>query len=279
MVDTATPWQRILLATEHTEFDAGAERLAIALAQRSGEPLGVVVPAIVNPELIAEAPGLAERADAAAAARRQELLRIAAAAGVPVEVRVREGDEAQAAIVEHARETRADLIVIRRVGHRGLLSRLLVGEMAGAVASRAHCDVLMVPRDGEPWRRAVLAAVDASASGLRAAASAARVARSMGLPVFVVSVAAEASQASRAQAEAAARAAIDALARTRMPAESAVRTGKPPAEIVAAAAERGADLIVVGRRGASGSLHRALLGSTAQKVVGMAACPVLVVGD
>ena len=41
-------------------------------------------------------------------------------------------------------------------------------------------------------------------------------------------------------------------------------------EIVAAATERGADLIVVGRHGASGALRRAVLGSTAQQVVGLA---------
>jgi len=273
------PWQRIVLATEHTEFDAGAERVAIALARGGGQPLGVVVPALVNAQLIAVAPELAERADEAAAARGKEMLRIAAEAGVRVDVRVRESDEAQDAIVSHARDTHADLVVIRRVGRRGFLSRLLVGEMAGAVASRAPCDVLLVPRDAESWRRAVLAAVDASASAARVAGTTASIARSSGLPVFVASVAADAGESSRAQADASVRSAVEALARDGIAATGDVRVGKPAAEIIAAAAERGADLIVVGRRGASGGLHRALLGSTALKVVGAADCPVLVVGD
>ena len=62
-----------------------------------------------------------------------------------------------------------------------------------------------------------------------------------------------------------------------IPRTAAFASGRPQDEIVAAATERGADLIVVGRHGASGALRRAVLGSTAQKVVGLAGCPVLVV--
>jgi len=277
VTESAPPWQRVLLATERTEFDAGAERLAFALAQRSGRPIGAVVPALVNAELISEAPGLAARADAEAMRRRDELLRLAAAANVTIDARVREDDEAWRAIVEHARETRAELVVIRRRGHRGFLSRLGVGEMAATVAARAPCDVLMVLRAGELWRRAVLAAVDASPAAAHVVDAAARVARASGLPLHVVSVAADATDATRARAGEAVRVALEALARAGIVAEGGVRTGKPQAEVVAAAAERGADLIVVGRRGASGALRHAVLGSTAQKVVALADCPVLVV--
>ena len=279
MPESTTPWQRILLATEHTEFDAGAERLAIALAQRSGQAIGVVVPAVVNAELIAEAPGLAARVDAEAERRRDELARLAAAAGVRIDARVREDDEAWRAIVEDARETRADLVVIRRRGRRGVLARLVVGEMAATVSARAPCDVLMVLRAGELWRRAVLAAVDASPSAPGVVAAAARVARAFALPVRLVSVAADASEAALARAGDAVRAATAALAREGIAVEGGARVGRAPAEIVAAAADQGADLIVVGRRGASGALRHALLGSTARKVVGLAACPVLVVGS
>ncbi len=277
MTESALPWQHVLLATERTEFDAGAERLAFALAQRDGRAIAAVVPALVNAELISEAPGLAARAGAEAVRRRDELLRLASTAHVTVDARVREDDEAWRAIVAHARATRADLVVIRRRGHRGFLSRLGVGEMAATVAAHAPCDVLMVLRAGELWRHAVLAAVDASPAAAHVVATAARIARACALPLHVVSVAADAADATRTQAGAALRAAQEALAREGVVAEGVVRDGKPQAEIVAAAAERGADLIVVGRRGASGALRHALLGSTAQKVVGLAACPVLVV--
>jgi len=123
----------------------------------------------------------------------------------------------------------------------------------------------------------VLAAVDASPAAAHVVDAAARVARASGLPLHVVSVAADAAAATRAHAGEAVRVALEALARAGIVAEGGVRTGKPQAEVVAAAAERGADLIVVGRRGASGALRHAVLGSTAQKVVALADCPVLVV--
>lgn len=277
MSDATSPWQRILLATEHSEFDAGAERVAIALAQRSGQPLHVVVPAVLNAELIAEAPEVADRIDAEAMQRRDAMLRIAAGANVGVDARVREDDEAWRAIVEHARETRADVVVMRRRGRRGFLARLMVGEMTANVSAQAPCDVLMVLRAGELWRRSVLAAVDASPSARQVVLTAARVARAAGLPVHAVSVAADGSGDARARAADSIRGATEALRDTGYPTENHVRVGKAQEEVIASAAECGADLIVVGRRGASGAFRHALLGSTAEKIVGLATCPVLVV--
>ncbi len=277
MTGANPPWQRILLATEHTEFDVGAERLAIALGQRSPKPLVVVVPVVSNAELVAEAPGLAARVDAEAAKRRSELLNVAAAAGIRVDVRARTDAEAWRAIVDCAHETSADLVVIRRRGRRGFVARLMVGEMAGSVASTAPCDVLMVPRAGAPWKRAVLVAVDTSATAMHVTSAAAHVAKAFALPLRVVCVAIDRSDAAVARAEESLRQAIEALARDGISAEGAVRFGKAHEEIVAAAADCAADVVVVGRRGTSGALHRRSLGSTAQRVVALANCPVLVV--
>ena len=52
--------------------------------------------------------------------------------------------------------------------------------------------------------------------------------------------------------------------------------GNPAQEIIAAAKDRQADLIVVGSRG-HGRLTGLLLGSVAQKVISLAHCPVVVV--
>lgn len=57
-----------------------------------------------------------------------------------------------------------------------------------------------------------------------------------------------------------------------------VRTGEPHAEIIRVAAEQGMDLIVLSTHGRTG-LSRMLLGSTAEKVVRHARCPVLVVRE
>jgi universal stress protein A len=60
--------------------------------------------------------------------------------------------------------------------------------------------------------------------------------------------------------------------------ESILRFGNPYEEIVNAAKELGADLIVIGSHGSTG-LGRLLLGSTAERVLRYAPCAVLVVKD
>jgi nucleotide-binding universal stress UspA family protein len=57
-----------------------------------------------------------------------------------------------------------------------------------------------------------------------------------------------------------------------------LRRGVPYVEIVAAAKELGSDLIVISTRGHTGLAH-VILGSTAEKVVRQAPCPVLVVRE
>jgi nucleotide-binding universal stress UspA family protein len=251
--------------------------VAIALGRQTRNPLDIVVPMVLNDELVAEAPELAERFDTEASARRSELLRAAEESGTQVRVRVRGNADASQAIVEHARDTHPDLLVIRRRGRRSFLARVMIGEMSGNVASTAPCDVLMVPRACNPWTGAVLAAVDGSPTAMHVAATAARVARASVLPLHLVSVAADSADDAVGHARDALRRAIEALAREGDAADGRIRVGRPQDEIVAAAADCGADLVVVGRRGSSGALRRAVLGSTAQKVVELAGCPVLVV--
>ena len=62
------------------------------------------------------------------------------------------------------------------------------------------------------------------------------------------------------------------------PVEVEIGWGAPSAEIVARAAERGVDLVVMGTHGRTGVRH-ALLGSVAEQAVRVAPCPVLTVRD
>ena len=66
-----------------------------------------------------------------------------------------------------------------------------------------------------------------------------------------------------------------------VPLEVAVEYGEPAERIVDAAKRRGADLIVLGVRGAAGHMGAAthLEGATAHKIVAHAACPVLTVRE
>lgn len=269
----AAAFSRLLLATEHTEHDRGAEALAFALAQRCGLALGGVMPLLSNAEFEMVAPHLAAKDDAAAAAKRRSLEEAARAQGVALGLQLRHGPELYVEIVAEARERAADLIVIRRRGRRGLLANLLVGEMVHKVVAHAPCSVLIVPAAAAMWRQRVLAAIDPAAPDAEALQRACTIAADCELPLQLVCVAADAGAVPTAE-----RAMADALARARAlhaGVEGSVRVGRAHHELIAAARDHGADLIVIGRHGGD-SLGRAWLGGTAQKVIGLADCPVLV---
>lgn len=268
------PFERLLLATEHTEFDSGAEHVALTMAGRCGLPLEAVLPVVSNPEFEIVAPELAVKAERAAAAKMAEMRAAAVTAGVQLEVRARRGEDPWREIVDEAVERKADLLITRRRGKRGFLANLLVGEMVSKVAGHAPCSTLMVPRAGTMWSRRILAAIDGSPASERVAAVASAVAAQCGLPLALVCVAGDDGAASRARAESSLARAAQLVQGVEL--HSHVLVGKPFEQILAEALRSGADLIVVGRRGETG-LDRLMLGGTSQKVIGLAEGPVLVV--
>jgi nucleotide-binding universal stress UspA family protein len=150
------PFARILLATEHTDFDVGAERVAFAMAKACGLRLAAVLPMVTNSELEATAPEVVARAEEAVHARLIALRAAAASMGVEVAARVRRGDEPWHEIIDEAHEIGADLVVARRRGKQSFLARMMVGEMVGKVATLAPCSVLLVPRASWLLKREIL---------------------------------------------------------------------------------------------------------------------------
>ena len=128
-------FSRLLLATERTEFDSGAETVALAMAQRCNKPLTTVFPLVSNPEYEALAPHVAKQAERQAADLIAQLRALGEAIGVNIELRLRRGEEIYREIVAEAVEQRSDVIVIRRRGKRSFLSNLLVGEMVSKVVA------------------------------------------------------------------------------------------------------------------------------------------------
>ncbi|HET9820564.1 MAG TPA: universal stress protein [Burkholderiaceae bacterium] len=267
------PYRRPLLATEHGEFDVGAEALAFALARRHALPLDAVLPLPSNPEFEATAPAQAARAEAQAATSRIALQQQAAAQGVALDLRVRRGPDLHAEIVAEARERTSDLIVIRRRGQRGFLANLLVGEMVSRVIAHAPCSVLVAPRAAQLWRAGVLVGVDPEAPGAGMVAHAARLAAAGGVPLTLLAVAAR--EPGLAAAEQSLSALLPPARALGVQVRAEVRHGRVADALAAAARECGADLLVVGRR-TGPPVRRALIGSNATRLLGAATGPVLV---
>ena len=259
------PFKRLLLATEHTEFDSGAERVALEMARQCSTPLSVVLPVSSNPEFEAAAAGLAERTEQEAAARMGEFEAAAKAAGVEVSLHARRGIAAEEIIAE-AIEKNSDLIVIRRRGRRGFLAKLLIGEVVSRVVSISPCSVLMVPRNSGMWSRGILAALDGSVVSEKVASIAAGIAIECGLPLHLLSVAADESK--KIDAERIIAKAVKTAEENGVMVSGAVAVGRPCDEILASHAV--ADLIIVG----TGDVRAS---GTVRKVAERSEMPVLVV--
>ena len=240
------PFNRILLATEFTEFDAGAERLAFAMAQRCGVPLRVVIPMLSNPEFEANMPDFALRAEQEMAQRIEALQQRAAAANIQLDIRLRRGPEVHAEIVAEAKEAQSDLIVVRRRGRPGFLAKLLVGEMVSKVIRDVSCSVMLVPRAAEFWQHGVLAAIGEAATAPNIARISGMIAGICGLPLTILSVAEESAGLQKAQSLN--QTTVELASASSSQVQGRVVSGKPVEQTVAAVQELKADLVVIGRQ-------------------------------
>lgn len=143
MNDSALRWQRILVTTDFSPASLAAVRCARALAAERGADLlllNVIEPFHVDWKMDTSGRQRDDRAEA------DRALAALAAAELPglanVRTDLRPGVPAEA-IVEYARLTRADLLVIATRGRTGL-SRALLGSVAESVVRHAPCPVLVV---------------------------------------------------------------------------------------------------------------------------------------
>ncbi|MBW2272092.1 MAG: universal stress protein [Deltaproteobacteria bacterium] len=215
--------------------------------------------------------------------------------GIDVETKVHSGLPAGMAN-SVAAEVDADLMVI---GTRGLsgFKHLVLGSTAEEIIRHAPCPVLTVhPGDAHALDRLakVLVPTDFSEDALRAAREVTHLFRSQAgsahillvhagqLPPLVQPILEElsfepftiedlaASARERLEAEA------ERIRAAGFEVEVVVRVGDPAAVITELVASEGVSLVAMGTRGHSGLKHL-LLGSTAERVVQHAACPVLTV--
>ena len=271
------PFSRLLLATEHTEFDTGSERVAFDLARRSGMLLHGVLPMVSNAEYESIAPEAVLRAEERAFTLITQLRDEALTAGIEFDLRVRRGAEPYREIIAEAQERDADLVVIRRRGRQSILANLLVGEMVGKVATHAPCSALLVPRAGCVWTKRILAGVDGSRATAGVAETAARLAANAGIALELVSVAVRDTADGRAAAAAAVAEAVAAARACGAMVEGRAVAGRVAETIAELSLASDADLIVVGRGGPSAHGRRFRLGGNAHRIIGLASCPVLVV--
>jgi nucleotide-binding universal stress UspA family protein len=137
--------------------------------------------------------------------------------------------------------------------------------------------VLVVPEGVGMWCKRILLATDGSRFSDAAGTAAAKIATMSRLPVTVVSAVRPSFSPERAaEARQAAQRMQESLASRGIEADQTVLDGEPNHLIVSAAAERDADLIVIGTHGRTG-WERLVVGSVAESVISATTVPVLAV--
>ena len=287
---------RVLVATDFSDTAEVAVGWAADVARYHGAVLHMVhaltLPAPVG-EYVPATADFGQELLAVARAKLESAAEEARATGLEVGLEVPIGVPSQA-ILRTAQEIDADLIVL---GTRGLtgFAHLFLGSTAERVVQRARCPVLTVhPGDAERRRiRTIVAPTDFSAGAERAARVAHKLLAGLEDRARLVLVHAyhmpieytaygpiptSVNYLSDAGADAQER--LDLLAgsfaRQGLSVETVAREGYAPDVIVEEARARGADLIAMGTHGRTGLAHL-LLGSTAERVVQHAPCPVMTV--
>ncbi|MFA6311821.1 MAG: universal stress protein [Sterolibacterium sp.] len=268
-------FEKILLATDGSEFSAGAARAAIHLARACGGKLTAMSMVLGNPEYDTLAPKLVAKALAEARMTLEQVKVEAKAAGIECATQLRQGEDPHKEIVAASEELQADVVVMGRRGRRGL-ARLMVGDATAKVVGNAHCSVLVVPRDADLGTARILLATDGSRYADAAAVTASGLARHLGLPVSVISVKVPShSDSRRAEAETIVSRVVEFLGKEGIAVDGRTGEGEVADVVAAAARATGADIIVISSYGRTG-WGRALLGSNGERIIGKAECAVLV---
>jgi hypothetical protein len=174
--------------------------------------------------------------------------------------------------VNEANSKACELIIMGRRGRTGL-ARVAMGSVTARVIGHSPCDVLVVPRDGAVDYKKILVATDGSSHGEAAGAEAVRMAMQTGGALIALSVASSDSKTEAAEMNVMK---IKQMAEAEgVACDTLVKTGKRYVQIVEAAQEVDANLIAIGTHG-DGVFSKLLMGSVTERVIGHAACAVLV---
>ena len=168
---------RILLATDRSDFSEGAVREAIHLSTTCTSRLYVMSVLETNPEY--ETIGVSAYHKEEDEARKYLEAIVSRATGEGIhscEAFLHYGNEPYQRIVEAAVERNADMIIIGRRGRSGVM-KVLMGQTAVKVIGHAPCTVLVVPRAARMECRNILIATDGSGHSAAAAGEAIGIAK------------------------------------------------------------------------------------------------------
>lgn len=277
------PLDKILVCTDASPASQGAVSAAIDLARAcSGRiyllyALEVLPYEYIQPDALGITPAagqsIYEAWERAAREHLEQRKQEAAQEGLDLEIRLMTGTPVYGEILAAADQIRPQLIIMGRRGKSGL-ERLLVGSVTSRVIGHTTHPVLVVPRNAILALHRLLVACDGSPAGRAASQTALDIAQNTRGQLTIVT--ASHGELDPKRAKAIAREVAAEAKQRDIPALALTPGGRPEDAIIEVAAAKQTELIIMGSHGHTG-LKRLFMGSVAERVIGQAACPVLVV--
>ncbi|GAB1393885.1 hypothetical protein MASR1M60_20490 [Rhodocyclaceae bacterium] len=254
--------QRLLLATDGSEFSHAPEDIAIHLAKDFGVTLDIMtaVESVDDDEI--------------ARVRLAQAERKALIAGVDSEALIRHGKQPVEQVVAAARAADSNILVIGRRPPRGGMKERQLGDIAQQIILNSPCHVLVANWQAQPWQQRILMTTDGWPISATITEVTAQIAKAAKLPVTVL--AAATTDAERAKAEEDVAEKIGLLRIEGIDCDALIVAKPPEQAILDTARETGADLVVIGNDQRKG-LSRKLAGQITDRVVGGLSCAVLVI--
>ncbi len=284
--------EKLLLATDGSQFGEGAIRESIRLARQCSSQLSVVSVIETNPEYETIAPQLLEKAEKSTREHLESIKAQAKKEGVDCTISILEGEDSYSLITAEAVKSKTSMIIMGRRGKTGL-KRLALGSTTARVIGHAPCNILVVPRAALVEFKNIVVATDGSKYSTAAAAEAIGIAKRNTSKLTVISVVPaeiaaptdiELAMTQREHiaekemhaAETNAKVIKDAAIKAGVTVQAFVMSGKPADAIIETAKDSNADLVILGSHGRTG-LEKLLMGSVAERVIVLSPCAVLVV--
>lgn len=140
----APGFERLLIATDGSEFSRAAVSEAINIARTCSSKLFILSVVEVNPEYEAIAPSITEKAEIETRKYLESIKTKAVKEGIDCEVIIHQGEDPYEYIINEAKKKKVKMIIMGSHGRTGL-RRLMMGSTASRVIGHAPCAVLVVP--------------------------------------------------------------------------------------------------------------------------------------
>jgi nucleotide-binding universal stress UspA family protein len=268
--------RKLLIATDGSQSCDSAEREAIKLAKICSSRLLALSVVVTNREYEEVLPWVVERAEREMREHLESFRSLASQEGVDCEAILHQGEDPYVDIIDEAAKSGADLIVMGTHARTGI-KRLIMGRLTARVIGHSPCNILVVPPGSGVNYGHILLASDGSKHSAAASAEAITIAKQCNSTLMIVTVIpSDAMPAELLAAESNVNQLAESANKEGVKHEALVIRGKPHEAIVNTAAEKRADLIVLGSHGLTG-LMSLLMGSVTGQVISHTHSAVLVV--